>query len=323
MQSRSKLKTGLAIVSILVSILLALPAHGYCFLVNSAAVPLRWNLAALPNQAIRWAVQDGAPSMVHDCAIDCTNQWSSNANGEIAFTEGPKGILIVWDPGGLLIPNSQYLAYTTLTADANGNIASAVIVINAKFYNWHRGGDGGVSLLPGPDGLRDACLDSVLLHELGHALGLDHSDKDPSKIVGPTGPNDLPTMNSIIYPGSQILHLDDITGIRALYSNGTFSPPPATFDVAASPSSGRPPLKVFLSQSEDPNADALWDFGDGTAGLGPNEVHKYTTVGTFTVQAQLRGKTGTVNIVLDRHAKKRPPLRKEKPLKTGYKAGQW
>jgi hypothetical protein len=59
------------------------------------------------------------------------------------------------------------------------------------------------------DGQED--LQTVLLHELGHALGLDHSD------------NDLSVMSPYYVGQQRALHWDDVHGIREMY--GSFDGP--------------------------------------------------------------------------------------------------
>jgi len=60
--------------------------------------------------------------------------------------------------------------------------------------------------------------------------------------------------------------------------------PPPVAGFSASVSSGSVPLTVdFADMSTGVVNARLWDFGDGTFGLGTNPSHIYTTAGTFTV----------------------------------------
>ncbi len=56
-------------------------------------------------------------------------------------------------------------------------------------------------------------LDATLLHEIGHLLGLKHSDVEDTVMSGPNNPPEPSTR----YSGLETLQADDIAGCRALY----------------------------------------------------------------------------------------------------------
>lgn len=101
---------------------------------------------------------------------------------------------------------SGSLATTTIwTNTTTGDILEADCVFNDSF-TWS-------TASPTPAGQFD--IESVMLHEFGHILGLDHSTAPA--IMQPSIPN-----------GTQrrTLNADDQAGIRAIYGGGT-APPPA------------------------------------------------------------------------------------------------
>jgi PKD repeat protein len=273
---------------------------------NANGTAYAWNV----NTSVKWQVVGDAPQIVREAMLYSTNTWSAATSGKLTFEEGPGGISIEWDAEGSKIIDTLYLAYTTFNADAKFKIFTSRIVVNASTYGWQRGGYTGVG--PMVNGKREANLDSVMLHELGHALGLDHSDRNSAAIVGTAKPGDLPTMNSIIYPGAETLHLDDESGVRALYNAEAAAP--ITIAIGASPSTGTAPLNVSLNQNTGSN-EAQWDFGDGSFGRGANVSHKYTTPGVYTVTVNANGKTGTTTITVDKKGKAKAPKPVRKPRK--------
>ncbi len=92
------------------------------------------------------------------------------------------------------------MALATVWADEHGNVVAFDIRVNGN-VPW------------GTDGARDAFdLQAALTHEVGHVLGLDHSDVPDA------------TMYSEHAPGEswrRQLHEDDLAGVRHLYGDGT------------------------------------------------------------------------------------------------------
>jgi hypothetical protein len=271
------------------------PSSAYQFFKNQAGTPYKWNVDALPNGTIYWNVDPAAPAIVRESMLACTRAWTHATDGKLKFAEGFGGISVEWDAAGTKIPDTLFLAYAYFSANTTQTITSAKIVINAKNYTWHRGGYTGVGAMV--NGLRDANIDSVMLHELGHTLGMDHADRNISAIVGSVTAADLPTMNSVIYPGAESLHLDDETGARELYL-GTTNPAENTLQVLASPIKGKAPLNVSFAQFGGDN-DSQWDFGDGVTMRGAAAARKFTTPGIYNVEVVCNGKKGTVTVEVE------------------------
>jgi hypothetical protein len=293
----------LACAALLTAVSLPRNSLGYR-VYNLGGTPCRWNVAALASGTVVWDVGPGAPDMVRQAMLLATQEWSVATGGTLQFAEGPGGIRVEWDADGSRIPDPLFLAYATFTAAGDGRIASALIVINASDYTWRRGGNGGMGAYV--DGKREAPLDSVVLHELGHALGLDHSDAAPEALVGQSSPSDLPTMNSVIYPGAQTLHVDDDAGIQSLYG-GTRAPqttPEASpLTIVASRVKGRAPLNVTFTELTRSRKTA-WDFSDGVALTGAKARHRFMTPGTYTVTARNEGQRGTVVVEVEARPRK-------------------
>jgi hypothetical protein len=292
---RSILKPAVAIMlmSAVLTWVTSSPVRAYQPFKTASNTPYSWNLSALQNKTILWQLNPNVPAIASDAMQACLQAWSDATGGAFNFTQSAGGIIVDWDTDGSKIPDPLFLAYTTFNADSAGHIINARIVVNAYNYTWHRGGFGGVG--PALNGVRDANLDSVILHELGHALGLDHSDKIPSAIVGIQIPGDPPTMNSVIYPGAGKLHDDDRAGIRSLYAGAAV--PPSAITITASAASGKAPLTVDFTQMGG-DASTTWDFGDGSTGSGLAANHIFTANGAFTVNVNCMGTVSSTTILV-------------------------
>jgi hypothetical protein len=272
------------------------PASGYVPFASLQKVPYKWNLSNFPAGAVPWQLEAGGPDIVRQAVGYATSTWSDATHGELKFVEGPGGIIIGWDADGSRVIDAGYLAYTTFNVAAGTqDIALARIVVNAFDYQWHVGSPcGETNTATG----RDADLNGVLLHEFGHALGLDHSDKDPSKIVGMVGYNNYPTMNSTVFSGIETLHADDVAGIQSLYGYLTSSQSGyevGVFSITAAKTKRRPKA-TYTFQSVGGDEGTLWDFGDGTMASGLTVEHRYLRRGEFIVTALWNGTTATTTV---------------------------
>lgn len=282
------------------------PAHGYVpFMRNET--PACWDLASLPNGQINWRVSADAPAILRESVAKAAEQWSRATDGTLSFAEGPGGIDFIWSTDPAQLPDALYLASTTFNLNGNFNITSARVIVNAFNYDWHCGAPYGVGLA-GASGKREVDLDAVILHELGHALGLDHADKNLAALVGNADSQNLPTMNAIVFPGAESLHTDDIVGARSIYLHDTTIPEPV-LAISGSPAKGPRPLNVGFAQNLG-DETTTWDFGDGHAFTGSAPSHKYTVAGVYTVTATFQGKSTTMTVEVEK--KKAKPARVKK-----------
>lgn len=291
-------------ICLIAFVLLSSKSNAFEFFKTGDGAPLCWDLASLPDGAIRWHVAADAPPMLREAALFATQVWSDGSGGAIRFAEGEGGISIRWCPDGIGSADAAQAVLSTV----DWRIVGVEITVNARDYRWSRGEPA--------RGEKNAAatqdLDAVLTHEFGHTLGLNHSDIAGGASAGAGPFDDLPTMNHLVYPSAKSLHLDDITGLRALYESSD-APLPELY-VAASPLKGRAPLNVYFVQvggSEGPQ----WDFGDGSVATELAPVHRFTAPGTYTVTAVLNGMRASLTIEVVKKGRKVRPPRRPRPVR--------
>jgi hypothetical protein len=109
---------------------------------------------------------------------------------------------------------SHTLAVTYRSFTQNQVTVEADVLFNrAQQFDSYRG-----ALRFGSNGYAIADIRRVLLHELGHALGLDHPDTHGQHVAA--------VMNSII-SNQETVSADDKAGVQSLYGAPSSSPPPA------------------------------------------------------------------------------------------------
>lgn len=164
--------------------------------------PFKWN-----KNPITYSFDKKVPDIMRSSFVEASRVWSVACGGNLAFSEVASGadISVSLMP---VVSTDLYLGFTNFSIDQAIYIKNATIQINSRMYSWHRGIPYGVGPIIPKKKTRDADIDGVMLHELGHALGLNHAQKSNS------------TMFSVIYPGAETLDPDDIKGIRFIYGDG-------------------------------------------------------------------------------------------------------
>jgi len=223
-------------------------------------------------------------------------QWerAANISFEISYTDklsvspsGPAGdgmnlITIAQTPDNVLMfdkGGTDASARTRVFVDRRGYISEADIVLN-PFQQFSTDGT-----------LGTYDLQSVLTHELGHLLGLDHSSVFGSTMFEGLGHNGVYSLQNRF---SRTLSPEDVAAVRALYG-----PPAGSEENCCGKLSGRisaparfgRDLKVWVENAETAGLAAVADVGnDGTFQIGGLQAGKYRVL----VQNSVTSKTQNV-----------------------------
>ncbi len=81
----------------------------------------------------------------------------------------------------------------------------------------------GQAVISGFLAVDDTTLSNVITHEIGHLIGLDHTQLDSDQGLTPTPPSNYPMMYPVAYRGTTTLHEDDVAAVSALYPDATLS----------------------------------------------------------------------------------------------------
>ena len=128
----------------------------------------------------------------------------------------------------------------------------------------------------------------ILMHELGHVLGLNHPNQLQSIHTTTTSAQwDQAVMRSQAHTPSNLTpQADDIQGMQFYYGTAAPGPAPAAnFTVSAAPVVGAP--VTFTDTSSNTPSGWIWFFGEASSSSNVsrsrNPTHTYAAPGTYTV----------------------------------------
>jgi len=217
-----------AIVAMVAS--LGTTAHGY--VLSGQTWPAGTNVVlqmSLGNPL--FPLQDGTTSY-NEAAVPAANMWSSSVqrvqlsqvmNSGVSSSSGDNMNSVVFASSVFGQSFGAAIAVTYYRYSGSTMREADIIFNQAKVFNSYRG----PLQFPGPG---PAILDirRVFLHELGHALGLNHPDTGGQQVVA--------VMNSIM-SNQEVLSPDDLAGGHFLYGAPTGTPTPTpTPSPSATPS---------------------------------------------------------------------------------------
>jgi len=178
-----------------IRILLALifvPPHAFAFeFLTSNSNPVSWN-----STPIEYSFAPKTPREMKLAAIGVLSEYEQASHGKLKF----KLVKYEWNTYQIAFVYSrlfQDFPSPAVTRPIYGDrFISAMIIVNGQSYKWHRGA-------PAADRPNfDCSYDAILLHEVGHALGLGHSENPDAAMYA--------RLHSF-------LNSDDIAGLLAMY----------------------------------------------------------------------------------------------------------
>ena len=221
---------------------------------NQPGQPYRWTLSPIPYSTDKGLLGNQTSAEATDLVVGAFQVWHDAGtaainfqnSGQLSYDVTAANILlfdnsirncsslsqptnaIVFDADGSLLTalgfdNNSTLGFSeTLCADdTEGTLTRGWVVLNGRFIN-------GEPTTPNHSTVTLDVFKGVFVHELGHLIGLDHSQINLNCLTDlscPTADMDgVPVMFPILLEGSDsTLKTDDIAAISALYPAASFS----------------------------------------------------------------------------------------------------
>jgi hypothetical protein len=179
-------------------LLFSFEALAYQSSLNSGAKALTWPTNQIP-LTINTNTSDLGSATTANIIQQSVNEWNTHSATKIQTTNSSlsevrfKSDFSVYGPG--------VIGVTELTYTSGGSIQQAKIYLNDEDYDFQS--------TPGLYSSGEVYLGDVVTHELGHLLGLSHSEVLEA------------TMFYAAFPGQNTLSSDDKAGIKSKYGSGS------------------------------------------------------------------------------------------------------
>lgn len=193
------------IIQILTLVLLSGESFAYTFFLREGN-PLVWEIPTSGVRTIRFAIDPVCPPEFKQSFVKCAGKWSEALGGKIIFEENSEKEIFITLKNLTTDQRGQAELFVS-DPGKNAFLHSARISLNARYQFSN--------ISTGKDIIN---LDALMLHEIGHCLGLHHTSIEAASHPA-LKDYDVPTMYYFlsIYP-DDTLHLDDINGVRARYN---------------------------------------------------------------------------------------------------------
>ena len=170
-------------------------AYAHQTSVTSSQTPIRWNASVIPIQIIN----NSTSLLTSESLIEQSiNEWNTASSlGIMEVSSSRNQIKFSQD---FSIYGSAVVGVTEVNYGTNGIINTASILLNEQNYNF-------TSTMGIASG-NNVYLKDVVTHELGHFIGLNHSEVLNASMFYST------------FPGQSDLAADDKAGIRSKYDSG-------------------------------------------------------------------------------------------------------
>lgn len=197
-----------------------------------------------------------------DSTLYAFNIWNIALDNRITFIE---------QEGGIIIDLVDSITQTNIVGLSSPIIHNGIII------------GGKITILKGSD------YKSVMLHEVGHILGMLHAINNiQGYYILADKPVMCPEVSSVT---GLTLHVDDILGIRELYGLDNNN-----LNISLGAIKEKHKGKTVLVNLENSSIKPLWNFGETPDDWSNINKYKYLNKGGYTITAESRGFSSTINI---------------------------